>query len=273
MPRPSHPSDTPFFWRDPSLPFLEARAAEDGRRVCYGRHWHETFSVGAVTGGRSTYLNGAHAEQVGKGVLVLMNPGEVHACNPVDGEPWSYRMLYIDPAWLAGLQGGEAEASRFRRIEARSIRAPALYAGYQAMFDALTDRDATPLRRDELLAGFFSGLLQASGAQAPAEAGCEHKAERAAHYIDAHYALPLRLDDIAQAAGLSVSYLIRAFKKRYGMAPHEYQVNRRIQHGKAQLRRGQPIAQVALEAGFADQAHFQRTFKRLTAATPGQYRG
>ncbi|MEK1841693.1 MAG: helix-turn-helix domain-containing protein, partial [Pseudomonas sp.] len=40
-----------------------------------------------------------------------------------------------------------------------------------------------------------------------------------------------------------------------------------------QLRSGKLIADVALEAGFADQAHFQRAFKQHLAATPGQYRG
>jgi AraC-like DNA-binding protein len=56
------------------------------------------------------------------------------------------------------------------------------------------------------------------------------------------------------------------------MTPHAYLINRRIQYSRAQLRRGRQIADVALDAGFADQAHLQRTFKRLVAATPGQYR-
>ena len=98
------------------------------------------------------------------------------------------------------------------------------------------------------------------------------RVERVAHYIDAHFADALPLQDLCGAANLSGSYLIRAFKKRYGVAPHEYQTNRRIQYAKAQLRAGAPIAQVALDVGFADQAHFQRVFKRMTAATPGQYR-
>jgi AraC-like DNA-binding protein len=96
--------------------------------------------------------------------------------------------------------------------------------------------------------------------------------ERVAHYIDAHFAHALPLRDLCDAAQLSGSYLIRAFRRRYGVAPHEYQTNRRIQYAKARLRAGAPIAQVALDVGFADQAHFQRVFKRMTAATPGQYR-
>ncbi|MNH34664.1 Virulence regulon transcriptional activator VirF [compost metagenome] len=55
------------------------------------------------------------------------------------------------------------------------------------------------------------------------------------------------------------------------MTPHAYLVNRRIQFGHRLLKRGYPIAAAASESGFADQAHFQRTFKQLLAATPGQY--
>ena len=51
------------------------------------------------------------------------------------------------------------------------------------------------------------------------------------------------------------------------MTPHAYLLNRRIQRSQHWLRQG-VTAEVALAAGFADQAHFQRTFKRQLAATP-----
>ena len=50
------------------------------------------------------------------------------------------------------------------------------------------------------------------------------------------------------------------------------QAGRRLRHARTLLRQGQPLAEVALASGFADQAHFQRQFKRRVAATPGQYR-
>ena len=99
-----------------------------------------------------------------------------------------------------------------------------------------------------------------------------HKLERAAEYIRAHCTEALKLEDICLAAELSPSYLIRAFKQYYGLTPHAFLVNRRIQFARTQLRNGELIADVALAAGFADQAHFQRTFKLHFAATPGQYR-
>ena len=80
----------PRFWRDRTLPFVEARSVEDGRHFCYAKHAHETFSIGAVTGGRSIYLNGRVREQLGADAVVVVNPEEVHACNPCDDQPWSY---------------------------------------------------------------------------------------------------------------------------------------------------------------------------------------
>src|SRR5690606_9526094 len=89
------------FWRDETLPFIEARSVGDGRRVCYARHSHETFSIGAITSGSSTYVNRDAQSRISAGALVMMNPGDVHACNPIDGQPWAYRMLYVDALWLA----------------------------------------------------------------------------------------------------------------------------------------------------------------------------
>lgn len=115
--------------------------------------------------------------------------------------------------------------------------------------------------------GFRRSLAFVTGATGPAD----HLApSRAADFISANCTLPLRLEDVAAASGLSPSSLVRAFMARCGLTPHAYQVNRRIQFGQDELRRGRPIVDVALLAGFADQAHFRRAFKRHLAATPGQ---
>jgi hypothetical protein len=96
--------NAPQFWRDDTLPFLEARSIEDGRGVCYASHTHEAFSVDLVMGGQSMYLNGRTRQDVRAGAIVVMNPEEVHACNPLGDTPWSYHMFYIDAGWLGNLQ-------------------------------------------------------------------------------------------------------------------------------------------------------------------------
>lgn len=257
------------FWRDPALPHLEARFIDGGQGVCYGWHSHPSFSIGLVCGGVSEFRIGMDCHRVSGGSTVLMNPEEAHACNPLDGQAWSYRMLYADPAWLAAVEG----EARFRPFAPALSRDPALADALARLFIRLFDPTLSSADKDAAARSFFGGLRDRLGGGLDHELqGGDHAAlARAADFISARCTQPLRLADIAAHCGLSPSYLVRAFKARYGMTPHAYQINRRIQFGKQELRRGRSIVDVALEAGFADQAHFQRAFKRHVAATPGQY--
>lgn len=269
------PSALPVFWRDDALPFVEARAIADGRQVRYGRHAHRTFSVGAVTGGHSTYLNGDTVEHIGAGTVVIVNPETVHACNPAESAAWSYRMFYLDVAWLASLQheAGFADDGSFRPFLTTWTMRRDLFDGLNQLYVLLTDPHADALQKHAAAIDYFSTLQHALNPAPTPRHEPNHRLARAAEYIDDNYTQPLKLDDICEAANLSASYLVRAFKARYGMTPHAYMVNRRIEFSRAQLRRGHAIADVAAEAGFADQAHLQRTFRQFVAATPGQYRG
>jgi AraC-like DNA-binding protein len=270
-----NPEKAPRFWRDDALPFIEARAIADGREVCYARHSHAHFSIGAITAGRSTYVHEQAQFEVAAGTVVLMNPGDVHACNPIDDQPWSYVMLYVETPWLTDLQhqlgfGAELE---FRRFSATHLEDARLFRDLTALYAVLVDEQQDVLRKQSAAVEFFSDLQVSLNPAGKPLRETNDKLERAADYIREHCTDLLSLDDICAAAQLSPSYLIRAFKSRYGMTPHAFLVNQRIQFARERLRRGQLIADVALEAGFADQAHFQRAFKQHLAATPGQYRG
>lgn len=265
----------PRFWRDAALPFIEARSIADGREVCYTRHSHEHFSIGAITAGRSTYVHEQASCEVATGTVVLMNPGDVHACNPIDDQPWSYLMLYVDTPWLTDLQHqlGFAAELDYRPFTCTHTADRTLFDGLNQLYELLLDAQASTLQKHSGAVAFFTEVqIRLNPAQVMLDEP-NSKLERAAEYIREHCTQALKLEDICTAAELSASYLIRAFKQQYGMTPHAYLVNRRIQFARQQLRQGRLIADVALDAGFADQAHFQRVFKQHLAATPGQYRG
>jgi AraC-like DNA-binding protein len=265
----------PRFWRDDALPFIEARSIADGREVCYSRHAHEHFSIGAITAGRSTYIHEQSQFEVSTGTVVLMNPGDVHACNPIEDQPWSYLMLYVETAWLTDLQHqlGFSDDLAFRRFSLTHTADASLFDGLKALYEVLVDPQQDVLRKQSTAVEFFSDVQLRLNPTDPPLREPNFKLERAADFIRDHCTQMLKLEDICEAAQLSPSYLIRAFKQHYGMTPHAFLVNRRIQFARDQLRHGKLIADVALEAGFADQAHFQRAFKQHLAATPGQYRG
>lgn len=264
----------PTFWRDETLPFVEARAICDGREVRYGKHAHETFSIGIVVSGRCRYLNGTSQQHIGAGTVVLMNPGDAHACNPERGGPWSYRMLYFDAAWVTGIQQelGCGRSDQFQPFRATATTEPALYAGLYRLYDVLTDSHPDDLEKHSEAVAFMTTVQQVLSPMTHSPSDEHRGLARAADFIRNNYARSSKLEEICAAADLSPSYLIRAFNRKYGLTPHAYLINCRIEFSRSQLRRGRPIAEVALAAGFSDQAHLQRCFKRLVAATPGQYR-
>lgn len=273
---PPKPASTPVFWRDERLAFIEARYVEDGRHVCYARHAHDFFSIGAITAGESTYINGAANERVSAGTVVLINPEDVHACNPIDDRPWSYIMLYVDVHWLAQVQQafGTHQSRAFRPFPTHMTTEPEIFAGVNRLYTVLIDEQTNPADKESAARAFFCAVQSMLGdTEATPTEQSNPKLAKAAQYIRSNFTRPVKLEEICEAAELSSSYLIRAFKERYGMTPHAYLVNCRVEYSRSQLKRGRAIADVAVEAGFADQAHLQRAFRQFTAVTPRQYRG
>lgn len=268
------PQQASRFWRDDALPFIESRTVADGRKVCYEKHSHETFSLGVIDGGHSHYLNGKQRHEIAAGSVLMMNPGEVHACAPVRGAGWAYRMLYVDQDWLGARQAelGLSPHGDFQPLACQLSHDPRLYTAFTRFHAVLTAADSEQLLKESVAVQFFSEALSALSPGRRPMPGAPDKLARAVDFIHSHATESLSLQQICAAASLSPSYLIRAFSQHYHMTPHAYLLNCRIQHARRLLRGRQPLAEVAHASGFADQAHFQRVFKRLTAVTPGHYR-
>jgi AraC family transcriptional regulator len=78
------------------------------------------------------------------------------------------------------------------------------------------------------------------------------------------------LEQMAEAARLSVNHFIRAFREHTGVTPHRHVVLRRLERGIILLKvPGISIAEVADGVGFATPAHFVATFRRTMGVTPG----
>jgi len=87
--------------------------------------------------------------------------------------------------------------------------------------------------------------------------------------IEAQLGDRLLIAELAMAVRLSPSHFARAFKRSLGCSPHHYMLKRRVERAKECMRTTtDPLAQIALNCGFADQAHFTRCFKRCEGETP-----
>lgn len=81
------------------------------------------------------------------------------------------------------------------------------------------------------------------------------------------------LSELASLMGLSVSHFSHAFTAAYGVAPHRYILQRRIQKAKALLRTSDAtVATISARVGFSSQSRFSQIFARQTGITPSAYR-
>lgn len=129
----------------------------------------------------------------------------------------------------------------------------------------------SPLAVEGMILELMSELLREGGARATGETGPRWLLD-ARELIHARFLEPLTLSAVASAVGIHPVYLATKFRFRYGCGVGEYVRRLRIDFSREELRKDIPLSEIAASAGFADQAHFSRTFKRLTGMTPMSYR-
>jgi AraC family transcriptional regulator len=91
-------------------------------------------------------------------------------------------------------------------------------------------------------------------------------------YIDEHLPEQIPLATLAGLARLSTYYFCRAFKQSFGIPPHRYHTNRRIEQAKVMLAaRKHSVTEIGLTFGFSDTSSFTAAFRKITGQTPSSY--
>jgi AraC-like DNA-binding protein len=116
-------------------------------------------------------------------------------------------------------------------------------------------------------------LLAAALAGPVAEGAMPEAVRRATAFLRQAHRRPIGCDDAARAAGLSTARLHALFAQWVGMGPGRYLTEIRLGHARDRLSAGcDPIAAIALDAGFSEQSAFSRAFRRRYGESPAAYR-
>jgi AraC-like DNA-binding protein len=255
------------------LDLLHARVLDD-----FAPHVHEPFAIGACTEGTEAigYRGRVHYSRPGS--VVILEPGEPHTGGPAQPAGFVYRVMYPSAALLAD---GASAPPRF----ARPVVADAGLARELLRVHARLSRPAEPLEAESRLAALLGELVRrhaapasaASSAALPGELrgglrGAGPVAARVMSALADQLTSPPGLAELAADAGLSRYQLLRSFRAEVGMPPYAWLAQYRVGRARALLDRGHGLAQAAVLAGFADQAHLTRWFRRVVGVTPGAYR-
>lgn len=168
---------------------------------------------------------------------------------------------------------GEGHRQLAPRLGARDPRMEHVLRGLVAELSAPTP--AGRLYADSLATALTARLLQSSCAgRAPTrQTLSKPQVRRIVDYVEAHLDSDLRLEQLAEVAGISVPHLTSLFRRTMGQSVHGYVMSRRVERARTLLLSGDlSIAEVALESGFAHQSHMARWIRRLLGVTPSALR-
>lgn len=160
-------------------------------------------------------------------------------------------------------------SSGFRVDQPFAVHAPDCHTvAERARAELALGDEMTSLALEGLVLDLFARSHRARRRGGP-PAWLEHVRER----IDAEYARPKTLRDYARAASVHPVHLAQSFRAYYRASVGEHIRALRVRRAMRELAETQkPIADIAIDAGFADQSHLNRVFKRHTGRTPRQYR-
>jgi AraC-like DNA-binding protein len=255
------------FVRYPEYELLQARYVQHR----FGLHSHDRFVLAVVEGGAEGLRVGGTRLVARPGDLVLLNPGEVHDGWAQDGHGFSYRAVYPSRHLVARAVGVPPATPDVPYFSDNVITDPQLADGLRRAHRWLAAGDNL-LDGQAALASVIKLLFNRYGTHDPARRQVTTgTAAVARQLLDSRLVEPVRLADLARACDETPLRVLRAFRAAYGLPPHRYQLQRRVQLAQGRLQAGVELAALAADLGFADQSHFTRMFKSVVGVPPGAY--
>ena len=237
----------------------------------YCPHRHDTYAIGVTVAGVQAFTYRGVSQYSLPGRVIVLHPDELHDGAAATEAGLDYRMLYVEPALLRRGLGTDRASLPFVRDPV--IDDPRLR---QALMRVLADLDGEleELSVDLLIAEIADllSLHAGAGERNPKSAMHVCALEIARDYLDANALRSVSSDELEAVCGLDRFSLARQFQRQFGTSPHRYLIMRRLERARTMIHAGMTLADIAAAAGFVDQSHFSRHFKKAFGMTPGQWR-
>lgn len=233
----------------------------------FSPHRHDTYAVGITVLGVQAFRYRGALRRCLPGQYHVLHPDELHDGMAGGEEGFAYRIAYVDPALVQQALGGRplpfvvdpvvglTASQRTYLSAALDMRSPLDEVGRIDAVSAIAD----------MLAAAGSGTLAQPGTL-PLRALWAVRERIAADPATWPSAATLE-----RLSGLDRWTLARTFRAAFGTSPSRFRTMRQLDHARRLVARGTPLAEAAAGAGFADQSHLSRQFKRAYGLTPGQW--
>lgn len=231
----------------------------------YPVHTHQTWTLLLIDDGVVRYALDRHDHTATRAGVTLLPPHVPHDGRAATAGGFGKRVLYLQADLLGDRLVGAA-------VDRPELADPLLRRRIHQLHEVLA-RPGEQFEADSRLALVRERLRRhlsprVESRPAPPDAGL---ADRLRELLDARITSGITLAEAARELDAHPTRLLRTFTRRHGIPPHQYLTGRRVELARRLLLAGRPAAEVAVAAGFYDQAHLTRHFARMLATTPARY--
>ncbi|NVK75584.1 MAG: AraC family transcriptional regulator [Oceanospirillaceae bacterium] len=241
----------------------------------FGKHAHADYVISIVDAGVMHFSHRGESHNALPGELSIVAPDELHTGSKGQGEGWRYRALYPSLDCMGRLYQELFGLSGLPSFDGSILADKRLSLEMQLLLAKL-ESDAETLDLEVQWELFLVNLLKKHATQrgqSPrALRSAQSNIELVRDYLADQYQHKVSLETVAQQAGISKFHLIKEFKRCFQLTPHQYQIQQRLNHARAQLKAGASAIDVAHRCGFHDQSHFTKAFVNAMGITPSAYR-
>lgn len=254
-------------------------------------HWHREFEIGFVEEGDILLGCGNRKYNLSAGDIFFVNSDVLHAMRNLSA---SQPAIFKSVAFDGSIIGGTADSIFYKRYLQPILRSSnlrefiwtseseqyhrllsLLQSAWQAVYCTNCDYEISVRN---CLSDVFSILIHINEKSAPDSAAAyqlqESRVQIILNCIHSGYGKQLSLEDLAAAANVSKSEVLRCFKAIIGISPIQYLKNHRLQNAAYMLKSTVYSIQTICElCGFEDNSYFSKSFKEKYHCTPREYRG
>jgi AraC-like DNA-binding protein len=232
----------------------------------FSPHRHDTYTIAVTTAGVQSFNYRGDRWRSLPGQAVILHPDEVHDGYCCDETGFSYRAAYLPPAHVQTVIGGAALP-----FLAKGVSTDFDLVGSALRLIAICSAENEPFGYQDALQQLVSVMQRCEGGPPTKRAVNREAVMRVREFLDSVPGPGTSLEQLEEIAGYDRWQLSREFRALLGTSPYRYLQCRRLERARQLLRSGLGMAAAAHEAGFADQSHFGRVFRRTFGTTPSAW--
>lgn len=229
-------------------------------------HFHTNYSIGLILEGiHRLDLDGKELFSK-KGKIKVINPYEIHIA---DGNlSWKYINFMPSEEIIKDIAQQICDDEILYKIKFHNIIED--LKANKMFLNLYNNIDEDKILFEENMIEFIAYLLQKYAYKSLNAVEKHTSIKNSLEFIHAYFLENITLEELVDISGISKYHLIKTFKKKTGLTPHQFILGLRVDYGMKLILKGEKPSLVSSMCGFSDQSHFIKTFRKFNGYTPNK---